>query len=117
MVMTEQEKLENVIKGLKCCAAMSGDECKECPYSKECLDKDLPYGMPHLAANALALLKVQEAVEPHYTKLEYIVNGMPYAVHHPECPRCIENGLILWDAEIERGAAYCKRCGQAVKWE
>jgi hypothetical protein len=52
---------EKVIKGLECCAAMSGDECIECPYSKECLDVDLPYGMPHLAADALALLKAQEA--------------------------------------------------------
>ena len=55
--MTDREK---VIRGLECCAAMSGDECRECPYSKECLDADLPYGMPHLAADALALLKAQE---------------------------------------------------------
>ena len=58
--MTEQEMCEKVINGLECCAAMSGDKCRECPYSKECLDADLPYGMPHLAANALALLKAQE---------------------------------------------------------
>lgn len=63
------------------------------------------------------LLKKQEAVEPHYTTLRYIVNGMDVAVQHPECPRCIENGLLLWDAEIEKGQAYCKRCGQAVQWD
>lgn len=62
-------------------------------------------------------LKAQEPREPHYTKLEYIINGMPpIVINHPECPRCYDNGLALWDAEIERGAAYCKRCGQAVKW-
>ena len=66
--------------------------------------------------DALELLKAQEPREPHYTKLEYIVNGMPVAINHPECPRCYDNGLVLWDAEIEKGAAYCKRCGQAVKW-
>lgn len=65
---------------------------------------------------AIALLKEQEAVEPHYTTLRYLVNGMEVAIQHPECPRCIENGLVLWDAEIEKGQAYCKRCGQKVKW-
>ena len=50
-------KLEKVVKGLECCAACSGDECKNCPYSLECRDTDLPYGMPHLAADALELLK------------------------------------------------------------
>ena len=67
--------------------------------------------------DAIALLKAQEPREPHYTKLEYIVNGMPVAINHPECPKCYDNGLVLWDAGIEKGAAYCKRCGQAVKWE
>ena len=50
---------EKVLKGLECCAAMSGDECRKCPYTHECLDTDLPYGMPHLADDALALLKEQ----------------------------------------------------------
>ena len=74
--------------------------------------------IPRLTAErAVSLLKEQEAREPHYTTLRYLVNGMEVAVHHPECPRCIENGLVLWDAEIEKGQVYCKRCGQAVKWE
>ena len=55
---------EKVIKGLECCSAMSGDECRECPYGRECLDNDLPYGMPHLAADALALLKDRGAKYP-----------------------------------------------------
>lgn len=113
--MTDREK---VIKGLGCCISGNTAICKRvgCPYAEEhdgigdtCID--------HLMADALALLKAQEPMEPHYTRLEYKVNGMPYVVHHPECPRCIENGLMLWDAEIEKGAAYCKRCGQAVKWK
>lgn len=53
--------MEKVIKGLECCSAMSGDECRKCPYGHECRDTDLPYGMPHLAADALAMLKKQEA--------------------------------------------------------
>ena len=54
MTMNDREK---VIKGLECCAAMSGDKCRECPYRHECLDTVLLYGIPHLAANALALLQ------------------------------------------------------------
>ena len=107
---------EKVIKGLQCCAAVSGNECRKCPYSDECLNTDQPTGTAHLASDALVLLKKQEPVEPRYTTLRYLVNGKEVAVQHPECPRCIKNGLFLWDAEIERGQAYCKRCGQAVKW-
>lgn len=51
---------EKVIKGLECCSKMSGDACRECPYGFLCLDTDLPYGMPHLAIDAIALLKAQE---------------------------------------------------------
>ncbi len=50
---------EKVIKGLECCAAMSGDECRVCPYEHECRDTDLPYGMSHLAGDAFILLQVQ----------------------------------------------------------
>jgi len=51
---------EKVIKGLGCCSAMSGDECRRCPYSSECLDEYFPVGMSHLANDALELLKEQE---------------------------------------------------------
>lgn len=69
------------------------------------------------AEKILAILKELDAREPHYTTLRYLVNGIEVVIQHPECPRCIENGLALWDAEIEKGQAYCKRCGQAVKWD
>lgn len=51
---------EKVIKGLECCSAMSGDECRRCPYSSDCRDEILPVGMLHLANDALELLKGQE---------------------------------------------------------
>lgn len=63
------------------------------------------------------MMEKQEPRAPHYTTLHYIIEGNDFSVKHPECPKCYENGLTLWDAEIERGAAYCKRCGQAVKWD
>lgn len=74
-------------------------------------------GVNEAFSKAIALLKEQEAVSPHYTCLEYLVNGKVVEIYHPECPRCFENGLSLWDAEIGKGQAYCKRCGQAVKWD
>jgi hypothetical protein len=61
-------KMEKVIKGLECCAAMSGDECRECPYGHECIGTDLPYGMPHLAADALAILKEQQQLIDEITQ-------------------------------------------------
>ena len=63
--MTNKEK---VIKGLECCAAMSGDECRKCPYGHECLNADLPYGMPHLAADALAVIKEQQQLIDEITQ-------------------------------------------------
>ena len=59
--MTDREK---VIKGLECCASMNGSACRECPYSSECVVGEASYqtGTAHLAADALALLKEQEAV-------------------------------------------------------
>lgn len=62
------------------------------------------------------LLKEKEARKPHYTTLRYIVKGKDVSVKHPECPKCVENGLFLWDAEIEKGQSFCKRCGQAIDW-
>lgn len=67
--------------------------------------------------DALKLLKEQQPMKPHYTTLRYIVEGKEVSVKHPECPKCIKNsGLYLWDAEIEIGQAFCKRCGQAIDW-
>lgn len=51
---------EKVLKGLKCCCAMSGHECRQCPYSDECIGIDQPYGMAHLAADALELIQTYQ---------------------------------------------------------
>lgn len=57
--MTEQEKRENVIKGLECCGYSTFmDKCQECPYDGEDCFK-------RLKADALALLKAQEPVQPN----------------------------------------------------
>lgn len=69
---------EKVIKGLECCSAMSGDECRRCPYSSDCRDEILPVGMVHLANDALELLKEQE---PRVLTLE---EARTYEVVWPE---------------------------------
>ena len=66
---------------------------------------------------AIERLRKQHPMKPHYTTLKYIVDGKECSVKHPECPKCVENKLFLWDAEIEKGQAFCKRCGQAIDWK
>ena len=70
--MTEQEKLEKVIKALECCISGNPAICKRvgCPYAEEhdgigdtCID--------HLMADALALLKAQE---PRVMTLDEVKN-------------------------------------------
>ena len=65
---------------------------------------------------AIEALKEQQPKKPHYTTLKYLVSGEERSVKHPECPKCFEIGFRLWDAEIEKGQAFCKRCGQAIDW-
>lgn len=99
---------EKVIEGLEFTLVESGWDA-DAAYDQEL--------MIQAVTGAITLLEAQKPRTPHYTILRYIVAGNEVSVEHPECPKCYENGLVLWDAEIERGAAYCKRCGQAVRWE
>lgn len=116
------ELREKAVKGLECCLPMTtrdgvGD-CKNCPYDRKItLEGGITECCHELMYDALELVKRQIPQSPHYTTLKYIIDGKELVVHHPECPKCYDKGLALWDAEIERGAAYCKRCGQAVKWD
>ena len=49
--------MKKVVNGLRCCSEMSGEYCRKCPYQDECRDS---YGIPHLANDALELLKEQD---------------------------------------------------------
>ena len=103
--MTDRAK---IIKGLECCSAMSGDECQECPYGHECRDTDLPYGIPHLAADVLALLKEQEPMPMLEVEDDDLYAWSPedvsYYCPRPECGK-----------EISYDYHFCPYCGQAVK--
>ena len=111
--MTE---LERVIYDIERCICNVPDACRDC--SKYQGGMYIPTCEDQLLNDALRLLKEQqEPRTPHYTRLQYSINGIVHEIKHPECPRCFENGLDLWAAEIERGQAYCKRCGQKVVWD
>ena len=101
------DKLEEVIKGLEHCAAMSGDECRECPYEHECRDNDLPYGMSHLAADALELLKGKES---EWVKMMGMMIPELHGYH--ECKNCgyhedYHNREVLYP--------FCPNCGAKMK--
>lgn len=70
--MNEREK---VIKGLECCLPMTTRkglaDCKQCPYDRKItLEGGVTECCHDLMADALALLKEQEPVEPRVMTLE-----------------------------------------------
>ena len=90
---------EKVIKGLECCAKDNCTITDICPYGKE----DAGSCIERLCADALALLKEQEAVEP-----------IPYhrsdgTIFKYECRKC--------RTKIFKNDLFCRHCGQVVKWE
>jgi len=90
---------EKVIKGLEyhLKELSVGKTCFECPYFG-----DNPCEI-QLVANALALLKDQEA------KPVIVTNAYGTRFYH--CPKC---NCDLYAYIRQR---YCSNCGQAVKWE
>lgn len=95
--MTDQEKLEKVIKGLECCILGNKHEpdCDVCPYSAGC--NDTCDTMDEIHADALALLKGQEPVEPTWRR------GLAF------CSSC--------GRQFCHGFKYCPDCGRPVKWD
>lgn len=100
--MTEREK---VLKGLECCCSMTGDACRQCPYDEECAEM-IGSGSAHLCSDALELLKEQEPVKP-----SLLVSNGPDDVCSQWylCGKCKK--------PIDHKDRFCKRCGQAVRWE
>lgn len=88
---------EKVIKGLEYCKRTDGVECPNCPYWHEddCVEI--------LHADALTMLKEQEAVEPEVEVLNEIDRIY-------RCPKCHKH--FFYEKQ-----KYCDQCGQAVKWE
>lgn len=96
--MTERE---NVILGLKCCKEsmdITDPICGKCPYKESMADC-----VQLLAADALALLKAHEPMEPKYD---------PDDDDWAHCGHC---GARLYERWV--GANYCAFCGHEVKWD
>ena len=55
---------EKVIKAWECCNPFNR-KCKECPYEKDCYHDGISR---HMVADAIAMLKEQEAVVKQWTK-------------------------------------------------
>ena len=87
---------EKVIKAWECCNPFNR-KCNECPYEKDCYHDGISR---HMVADALVLLKEQEAVKP---------NPVHNSFRWFACGKC--------DCSITREDRFCPRCGKAVKWE
>ena len=101
------DKLKKTIKGLECLAGMNtmkSNPCMDCGY-QEC--QTYAICIEEIAADALSLLKAQEP------KLVYDIAeatlGYKPKVKVGHCPSC---GVLM--SETDR---FCRKCGQAVKWE
>lgn len=101
--MTGREK---VMKGLQCLSSpyaqdMNGRDCENCQYDNASCFLDI-------TADALALLKEQEAIKPyrHYARCGTNHNGMDFWYNCGSCK-----------TEILENDKYCHECGQAVKWD
>lgn len=98
---------EKVMKGLECCIVRDPDakrNCVECPYNHEGIITNAPCANG-LMADALALLKEQEAVEPK--------------LYTPESKTIWSNWHICGACEhpVDPGDKFCRECGRPIKWE
>lgn len=94
---------EKVIKGLECCT--KGGVCfSDCPYSKEVPMVD-GRCITTVQADALALLKEQEPIEP-------IISYGTF-----RCGNC--RNIVGYNDGYGRGYQnnFCSDCGRKVKWE
>ena len=92
-------------------------------------DKDIyriSESMENVGFNIGDIKLVVEALEkqipkkPSKTRHLYIIedSGETIEKFFAHCPYCFEvKGLGYWDSLIDKGTAYCRRCGQAIDWE
>lgn len=101
---------EKVINGLTSC--LSGPmQCEKCRYRADD-GTTVPQCVKTLREDAIALLKAQEAVKPY----------MDFDGH--DVWRCGNCGAAIFhldhtqaDEDAQNYAKFCRKCGQAVKWE
>lgn len=96
---------ENVIYTFECHMSNGYKDCNKCNYP--CREDDTITMPRELVKDALALLKMQEPVEP--TKSNYT-----YFCGNPRCKKIITE-MVPSGAPMYK-AKYCSECGMAVKW-
>ena len=96
---------EKVIRAMECCAV--GAECDHCPYSS--MNQSGHEGCYQMHADALALLKAQEPVEPKLDVDEWRCGNCGHKLEHQE----LLGDNVLFHEQYN----YCPNCGRAVKWE
>ena len=99
---------EKVISGLEHCGFTEKRGCDGCPYEDECTDFGCDAGHGSVCTDALALLKEQEPVEPHWSCPTVYMNGTGKI--EMMCGNC--------GVSIPLGKPnYCPWCGRKVKWD
>jgi len=90
---------EKVIRAWECCNPFNR-KCKECPYEKDCYHDGISR---HMVADAIAMLKEQEAVQPK-SKVRHGANAQ---IQH-FCGNC--------NSMLHGKPKYCSECGKGVLW-
>lgn len=103
------DKREKVIKGLECCMVGDGHspKCELCPYAT--VGDDTCQTMDDLFADALALLKKQEPVEPIVDIDTWKCGNCGHTLEHQE----LLGDNVLFHEQYN----FCPECGRVVKWE
>ena len=105
------ENAVKVIRGLECCMVGDGHspKCELCPYAT--VGDDTCQTMDDLFADAIALLKAQEPVEPRIvdTSNSKLYHNDMFKNHY--CGNCGEFLHV-----VNRKDLFCSQCGKAVKW-
>ena len=91
---------EKVIKAMEIC--VGNGHCSKCGYHLSDYYATAPICQNQMMADALALLKEQEAVEPEWK------SGIPF------CGNC---GHRLQKKNRNAVGIKCSLCGRSVKWE
>lgn len=91
--MTDNEKLERVIKGMECCSREDIGDCNNCPYNINDMHCDI--GMMR---DALALLKAQEPRVMTVDEMNQLLNGDTVWVEISDgrlLPMMVEDGTLM----------------------
>jgi hypothetical protein len=92
---------EKVIYDIERCICHVPDACRDCSHYQDDPELDC---MEKLLADALALLKEQDAVEPTLIREGRNKNYNDYV-----CPRC--DNVVVYEQN------YCSECGVQFLWE